>query len=152
MVRTPFKGNKKHTDDSLGAPREFSQESPGKEHYRVQIRTEGTQTRLAGLETTFGVEEAGTAAMASAPPRPGKQQLQIARVGPDQLCEQVTNFRNGQRKPWSCGLRGIEIGLRSRAGLVLSTDACQEGMSKHHEGDMYVIRNTPLPFSMIEHP
>jgi hypothetical protein len=32
MLRTPFKGNQKHTDDSLGTPRESSQEIVGKEH------------------------------------------------------------------------------------------------------------------------
>jgi hypothetical protein len=31
MLRTPFTDTEKHTDDSLGTPREFSQEIGGKE-------------------------------------------------------------------------------------------------------------------------
>ena len=96
---------------------------------------------LSCLEPAFGVVIARTTAVAASPPRPGQYQLDSARVRPDQLSEQVTNFGNSQRKQWSGGLGGIESSLKSRASLLLSTDHGREGMGEHHERDMYVIRN-----------
>jgi hypothetical protein len=65
--------------------------------------------RLPGFQATFRMEVAGCASMTSSPPRPRKTQLHIARMRPDQLSEQVTNFGNGERKQWFGLLGGVMV-------------------------------------------
>ncbi len=58
-----------------------------------QPRQRRRMMELPRLETTFGVEIAGTTAVASSPPRPGKPQLHLTTGRPDEMPEQVTNER-----------------------------------------------------------
>jgi len=105
---------------------------------------------LSCLQPPFGVVIARTTAVAASPPRPGQYQLDSARVRPDQLSEQVTNFGNSQRKQWSGGLGGIESSLKSRASLLLSTDHAREGMGEQNARDMSIPADPTADFIVIQ--
>jgi hypothetical protein len=90
------------------------------------------------------MEVTGTTAMPAPPPGPGQDQLHTAGSRPDELSQQMTYFRNGQRKQGPgmrsrskprCGLSGKG---RASQGKGLSTDSSQEGMRQHHQRDMTI--------------
>src|SRR5437660_11176521 len=104
MIRTPFKqglSEKQHEQHSQGDPREYRdipRDFPGtpRQAQRRQPSTlldEG-HPRLAGLESAFGMEIAGTTAVAAPPPRPGQPHLHAGRGRPDELAKQMTHFGN----------------------------------------------------------
>jgi hypothetical protein len=109
--------------------------------------------RLPGFQATFRMEVAGCASMTSSPPRPRKTQLHIARMRPDQLSEQVTNFGNGERKQWFGLLGGIERSLRDdgrRRRFILCTNPSQEGVRKHDKCDMAIPPDPTADLVMVK--
>ena len=57
------------------------------------------------------------------------------------MSEQVTHFRNGERKHRSGVLGGLLRSLRVLQASCLRTDHCKACLHEHHERHMYVIRN-----------
>ncbi len=136
--------------------------SLGKAHRRQQSRRcRESYPGLAGLQTAFGMEITGTTTVPSSPTGPGNNQLHTAWSRPEQASKQMTHFRNRQGKQRSrisrrmTNRRGRWDTRRGSQGEVLGADARQEGMSQHHQRDMYVIQNTSLShfvvISLIEH-
>ena len=55
-------------------------------------------TRLASLQASFRVEEAGQALMPAPPRRPLHNQLEATGRREQQMCQQMTHFGNAQRQ------------------------------------------------------
>ena len=108
------------------------------------------QDRLPCIQAAFGVIIAGPASVASSPPRPGKPQLHIARMRPDELSEEMTNFGNGEREEWSGLLGGIYKNLGCLASGVQSTDPDQKRMGEHDERDMAIPPDPTSDFVMVK--
>ena len=107
------------------------------------------------MQTTFGMEIAGTTAVASAPPRPGKHQFGTTRRRPDELSQHMTHFRNGERKQWSSRRGRIKKKRGECTGgevscPLLSTDPGQEGMRQHAQGDMAIPADPTADFVVVE--
>jgi len=102
------------------------------------------------------MEIAGTTTVASAPPRPGQEQVRIVRRRPDELSKQMTHFRNGERKQRSVIRGRVKRRRGERAGgggdpcLLLSTDPGQERMRQHHERDMAIPPDPAADFVVVQ--
>ena len=84
---------------------------------------------------------AGEALVPPAPPRPGEQQLPVARSRPEHVSKQMAHFGNGEGKQRLGLLWGLLWQLEGLAGFVLNADPDEKGMSQHHQRYVYVIRN-----------
>src|SRR2546422_2083408 len=88
--------------------------------------------RLPSLETTFRVEEARPALVATPPPRPGQQQVRAARWRPEQVSEQMTHFGNGERKQGT-GRRSLIRDRLSGGQASHCANTCKAGLNDHDE-------------------
>lgn len=93
---------------------------------------------LPRFSTTFRVEVAGSALMVSAPPRPGQGTFHIARKRKKQSCEQMTHFRNRERKQGKYQWVRVRHDDHERMCLFPSDDPSKIGSRQHAERDMAI--------------
>src|SRR6266487_4766342 len=123
-------------------------------HHRRRCRE--SYPGLAGLQTAFGMEIAGTTPVPSSPAGPGNNQLHTAWSRPEQASKQMTHFRNRQGKQRSrisrriTSRRGLWDKRKGSHGDVLGADPCQEGVSQHHQGDMAIPPEPASDFVLIQ--
>src|SRR6266536_2056054 len=120
---------------------------PGNSLYLIDADACRPGRSLSSFQTTISMVIAGTTAVASSPPRPGKNQHRTTRKRPDEISKQMTHFRNGERSYTKRRKRGRGGVCRS---LVLATDRGQEGMSQHHEGDVTIPSRPTSDLILIE--
>src|SRR5205807_1070194 len=91
-------------------------------------------------QTTFRVVITGSASVAATPPGPGQGPFHAPRRKPDEPCEQMAHFRNGQGKRRRSRRR--PRGHRRGSGATgEDTNPCKVRKSQQDERDVYVIRN-----------
>src|SRR6266567_2145566 len=153
MIKTPFQEGHKRTQDARPL-QEMSRNSqtsrtvlfsraPERRGYPSWWRR-GRERGLASLQTTFGVEVAGSTLMASAPSRPCQSAWHVARSRPDEVSEQMTHFRDRERQDQERQWLGWRLRDTEQVGLFLTTHASKVGRRQHDQRHMYVIRNTFL--------
>src|SRR5215472_12252718 len=71
-------------------------------------------------------------------PRPLTDQGSRGGCRPEEVGQQMTSFRGGQREEWGAGYRLL---LGSIRAVVLDRDANQKGIRQEDESDVYIIRN-----------
>jgi len=100
---------------------------------------------LSCCTTMFGMKEAGTALVAAPPPGPGEQQCRTARRWPEQMCEQMAYFGNGERKEGTGRRCSFSLGRLSGEYASRSTNACKTCLDDHDE------RYVPVPTMVATH-
>jgi len=95
---------------------------------------------------------AGPILMGAPKERPLADQGSGSGRRPEEVGQQMTGFRGGERDERGAG-HGLLLG--SSREVAVDRDGDEEGVGEQHEGEMYVIQNTSLShfvvISLIEH-
>src|SRR5205807_7562119 len=104
---------------------------------------------LAGLQTTFRVVITGSASVAATPPGPGQGPFHAPRRKPDEPCEQMAHFRNGQGKRRRSRRR--PRGHRRGSGATgEDTNPCKVRKSQQDERDVPVPTNEAANLIVVQ--
>src|SRR5450432_2244777 len=159
MVRTPFVRRTKERTRQTTDPGKFLEVPEFWEiSWKSATRDDGQhrhrwrwvrQPELAHLQATFGMAGASTTLVAATPPRPCQDPACGRRSGPDQSCEQMTHFGNGQRNRSRLGsrLRGRRRGSRTMGRCA---NSCKIRKSQHDECDMSVPSDEATDLIVIQ--